>query len=571
LVNLETESTMTSVLNSATSAAHHAKKAEKLGHTKASGLDQEGADGEFGALFGAMMGGLEGQHLAAPEGKASPPLVGLAAQVLGPAVHIITASTPVLSDDSLYAFARSQGMDEEALALIFQKPAPVLEPGLAGGLGLPAGLDEFNPAQASALQTDLNPGKLEAAMLAPAPQLAADRLAMSLKPEEKALASVLSQPAPAVPPHTDSLDLGDDASLRWTLGKAADALPATQPVAQTSFFGLNGVRNLIPAAPPAQAAVTDPAAHPESAHQNLAASLILGASEAAQFARRLEMKQASQRAERVAPGWVPTTAAGNGPTLPTDIALLPEETRIAALETLVVAPDIAPDDMAELLSGRSHGGESRTSSPSDSATTSNTSAAQRPDQAQRTEQYERLSGLSHGGESRTSSPSDSATTSNTSAAQRPDQAQRTEQYERLSQRLGEALGRRLAAQIAKGDWRVDLALKPHELGNIDIELNMKEGALQASFSAGQALTRELIADSLPRLKEILNQLGMDVAKMNVNVRQNSQHGGNPTPGRSSSGSGSQAGKGETEKVGEVSTSMAARNVGKDPDGLDVLV
>jgi flagellar hook-length control protein FliK len=212
------------------------------------------------------------------------------------------------------------------------------------------------------------------------------------------------------------------------------------------------------------------------------------------------------------------------------MAMLTEETTIAALETLVIAPEIAPDDLAELLAGRSHGGESRTSSPSDSATTSNTSAAPRPDQAQR-----------------------------------------TEQYERLSQRLGEALGQRLAAQIAKGDWRVDLALKPYELGNIDIELNMKDGALQASFSAGQALTRDLIADSLPRLKEILNQLGMDVATMNVNVRQNSQHGGNPTPGRSSSGSGSQAGKGETEKVGEVSTSMTARNVGKDPDGFDVLV
>ena len=100
---------------------------------------------------------------------------------------------------------------------------------------------------------------------------------------------------------------------------------------------------------------------------------------------------------------------------------------------------------------------------------------------------------------------------------------------------------------------------------------MKEGALQASFSAGQALTRELIADSLPRLKEILNQLGMDVAKMDVNVRQNSQHGGNPTPGHSSSGSGGQAGKDKTEKVGEVSTSMATRNISKGPDGLDVLV
>ena len=515
MVNLETESSMTSVLNSATSAADHAKKAEKLSHSKASGLDKEGADGEFGALFGAMMGGLEGQNLAAPEGKASPPLVGLAAQVLGPAVHIITASTPVLSDDSLYAFARSQGMDEDALALIFQKPATTLEPAVVTVPGLPADFEVPTQPQPSLLS---------------ATQLAADRLATALKPEEKAMASVLSQAATATDPMTESLNLGDDASLRWTLGKAADALPGTQPATQTSFFGLNGVRNLLPAAPPAQAVATDPAAHPESAHQNLAASLILGASEAAQFARRLEMKQASQRAERVAPGWVPPTAAGNGPTLPADIALLPEETRIAALETLVVAPDIAPDDMAELLSGRSPGGESRASSPSDSATTNNTSAAPRPDQAQR-----------------------------------------TEQYERLSQRLGEALGQRLAAQIAKGDWRVDLALKPHELGNIDIELNMKEGALQASFSAGQALTRELIADSLPRLKEILNQLGMDVATMNVNVRQNSQHGGNPTPGRSSSGSGSQAGKGETEKVGEVSTSMAARNIGKDPDGLDVLV
>lgn len=514
MVNLETESSMTSVLNSATSAAHHAKKAEKLSHSKASGLDKEGADGEFGALFGAMMGGLEGQDLAAPEGKASPPLVGLAAQILGPAVHIITASTPALNDDSLYAFARSQGMDEDALALIFQKPGSAATP----------------PVIVPGLETDFEGMSLPESSLSATPMFAADRLATALKPEDKAMASVLSQPAPTTAPPVESLDLGDDASLRWTLGKAADVLPATQPVAQTSLFGLNGVRNLLPTSAPVQAVTPDPAAHPESAHQNLAASLILGASEAAQFARRLEMKQASQRAERVAPGGLPPTAAGTGPTLPADMAMLPEQTTIAALETLVVAPDIAPDDLAELLSGRSHGSEGRITSPNDGSSTNNTSAAPRPDQAQR-----------------------------------------TEQYERLSQRLGEALGQRLAAQIAKGDWRVDLALKPYELGNIDIELNMKDGALQASFSAGQALTRDLIADSLPRLKEVLSQLGMDVATMNVNVRQNSQHGGNPTPGRSSSGSGSQAGKGETEKVGEVSSSTTARNVGKDPDGFDVLV
>lgn len=511
---------MTSVLNSATSAAHHAKKAEKLSHSKESGPDTPGADGEFGALFGAMMGRLEGQDLAAPEGKASPPLVGLAAQVLGPAVHIITASTPALSDDSLYAFARSQGMDENALSLIFQKPVPALVSDLALTSDIQTPGINTPDIQTPDTLSPQGPGL----------QSASDKLAGSLTPEEKAIASVLSQPVSDKAPKTESLDLGDDASLRWTLGKAADTLQTAQPANQSTFFGLNGLRNFMPTTPPAQTAPTDAAANPESAHQNLAASLILGASEAAQFARRLEMKQTSQRAERVAPGWLPPTGADTGPRLTSVAMLMTEDAQIATLETLAINADLSPEDLSQLLSGRPNGGEGKLHS-----TTENGSAA------------------------------------NTNAAPRPDQAQRTEQYERLSQRLGEALGQRLAAQIAKGDWRVDLALKPYELGNIDIELSMKDGTLQASFSAGQALTRELIADSLPRLKEILSQLGMDVAKMDVNVRQDSQTGGNPTPGRSSSGSGSQAGKGEKEKVGEVFTSMTTRSIDKGPDGLDVLV
>jgi flagellar hook-length control protein FliK len=512
LVNLETERSMTSVLNSATSAAHHAKKAEKLSQSKASGEQNAGADGEFAALFGAMMATPGGQDLAALEGKASPPMVGLAAEVLGPTVHIITASTPALSDDSLYAFARSQGMDEDALALIFQKSAPVTLATATPALTLPADVEGLSTEAAPTLT------------------LATAQLATALKPEEKAIASVLSQPLAETAKKPATLDLGDDASLRWTLGKAADAVPGTTPLAQSSFFGLNGVRTLMPATPPVQAAPTDMAMHPESAQQNLAASLILGASEAAQFARRLEMKQASQRAERTTPGWLPQTPAGTGPLPTAEALLLAEEAQLASLDTLILAPDLAPEDLSQLLAGRQPGPETR------QAATAETSS-----------------------------------TGNTSGAPRPDQTQRTEQYERISQRLGEALGQRLAAQMARGDWRVDLALKPYELGNIDIELTMKEGALQASFSASQAITRELIADSLPRLKEVLSQLGMDVATMNVNVRQNGQHGGNPTPGRSSSGSGGQAGSAETEKVSEVPTSMAARNTGKGPDGLDVLV
>lgn len=505
---------MTSVLNSATAAAHHAKKAEKLSHSKPSGAEASGAESEFGALFGAMMSGPGGQDLAALGGKTAPPLVGLAAEVLGPTVHIITASTPAPSDDSLYAFARSQGMDEDALALIFQKPAAVSpDDGLST---LPSPPPSPSPSPSPSPAT--------------AVPLASERLATALTPEQKAMASVLSSPPGDGRAPAETLDLGEDATLRWTLGKAAEVASVTPaPVAQSHFFGLNGVRPLMPANPPLQAATADPAAHPESAHQTLAASLILGASEAAQFARRLEMKQASQRAERQPAGLLPGSTAATAATTPaaiTEASRLLTDVLPEPLETLVIAPDIGGDDLSQLLS-RPSGGEGR--------------------------------------------PAASTDASQSAATPRTDQTQRSEQYERLSQRLGEALGQRLAAQIAKGDWRVDLALKPHELGNVDIELTMKDGTLQASFSASQALTRELIADSLPRLKEVLSQLGMDVATMNVNVRQNGQHGGNPTPGRSSSGSGSQTGRGDTEKAGEVSASTAARNIGQGPDGLDVLV
>lgn len=512
MVNLETKSTMTSVLNSATSAAHHAEKAEKPSHSKTSGADAAGAGDEFSALFGAMMGQPGGQDLAVPEGKASPPLVGLAAQVLGPAVHIITASSPTLSDESLYAFARSQGMGEEALALIFQKPALVTA-AVAGSV-MTADTDGLGPEP----------------MASPSSLLAANRLATALTPQEKAMASVRSESATGWGAQADSLDLGDETSLRWTLGKTADAVQTSLTTTQSNFFGLNGLRPLLPTTAPAQAAATDPAEHPESARQTLAASLILSASEAAQFARRLEMKQASQRAERVAPGALSPMGTGTGPVPTAEARLLAGDASITTLDTLAIATDLAPEDLSQLLHGRQTGGEGKLPTTSDASSTSTTGGAPRPDQSQR-----------------------------------------TEQYERLSQRLGEALGQRLAAQIARGDWRVDLALKPHELGNIDIELNMKDGALQASFSASQALTRELIADSLPRLKEILNQLGMDVATMDVNVRQNGQDGGNPTPGRSSSGSGSQAGKGETDEAGEDAASMAARRNGEGPDGLDILV
>ena len=71
--------------------------------------------------------------------------------------------------------------------------------------------------------------------------------------------------------------------------------------------------------------------------------------------------------------------------------------------------------------------------------------------------------------------------------------------------MSEALGQRLTAQISKGIWQVQIALRPEQLGRIDIQLGVNGGELEAVFKAGNILTRELIVDGLPRLRDILEE------------------------------------------------------------------
>lgn len=486
---------MSSVLNTSTHAASAAKKPD---NSTASGKLRAAAGepgGEFATLFGDMMTAGLRQELAAPaaaEGKSSP-VAGLASEILGPSIHIITTAEPATSDESLRAFARAQGMDEQALAMIFGQtaktsPASVDVDGLGsdalnGGLSGKGGKTDGQPTSPPA-----------------SPPSAAAGSAMNL------------------------LDLGPDATLRWSVGDPAQGA-TKDPV--TPMFGLNGLRAMLPATPTAAAGAADePATHPEAANQSLAASLILGASEAGQAARRQQLKQAAERTERLGDITQPAKAAG--PLLAAVTELLASETADTEREvdTLTLDTGLDEADLRQLLQHRP--AEGRTSDGGSNGSTAAT-------------------------------------------GHRSDLDLRAEQYEKLSQRLGEALGQRLAAQIAKGDWKVEMALRPVDLGNIDIELAMKNGGLEASFSASEARTRDLISEGLPRLKEVLAQLGMDVASVNVNVRQNGQHGGNPTPGKQSAGVNGVAARRADDKESGTTALPPARAGSSSDDGLDVLV
>lgn len=126
-------------------------------------------------------------------------------------------------------------------------------------------------------------------------------------------------------------------------------------------------------------------------------------------------------------------------------------------------------------------------------------------------------------------------------------------YEAVAQQLGEALAQRLSAQIQRGHWQVKLHLHPQELGSIDVQLGMRGGDLMASFQASQQMTRDMLQDQMPRLREMLAGAGIDVASTDVNAQSGGRSGGNSTQAEArgaapSSGTDAAAAKAEPTTV-----------------------
>lgn len=108
-------------------------------------------------------------------------------------------------------------------------------------------------------------------------------------------------------------------------------------------------------------------------------------------------------------------------------------------------------------------------------------------------------------------------------------ADRAAQIQALAQKIGEALGQRLMGNIERGQWQVRLLLRPASLGEVEVDLRLRAGELDATLRAMNPLTRELLVEGLPRLREGLSQAGMDVAQLHVGTGDGSRNGGNPTP------------------------------------------
>jgi len=145
--------------------------------------------------------------------------------------------------------------------------------------------------------------------------------------------------------------------------------------------------------------------------------------------------------------------------------------------------------------------------------------------------------------------------------------QRAAQYQQVADQLGEAMAKRLMAQIERGQWKMQLRMQPAALGRIDVELDMHARGLDATFTSDNAVTRELMAQGSARLRDTLTQTGTTVASVVVNGDSGRQSGGNSTPGQKPKGEQNANSK---KGAAPALVQTAAMPLATQGDGLNVL-
>lgn len=466
---------------------------------------------EFGQVMSEAMGplkesGVESSGQALADGSTM--LTGfeaflgpdmLKAVHLGPHLNVITAEITAPDEQSLEAFARSQGLDETAVQWLMGT-SPVVATSVPsqnlGTTSLPSQIDGATsiPSQLGILTPQAKPNGLLVAI-------------SSLPLATNTHTSVASTESPAATfsgrPTGDPIQTGT-------------ALKPDTPVLNS---GLNTAALWAMSLPTEQARITAPG--PEAS------------SEAEKIQIHMMPPQAPAAVWMLRNSFLPTAVK----------EALPAKTGIALSEL-----DLSETATPELLESLSQAmAESGSSAPSGA------SPAQTPNNG------------SHRHDLAAASRLEAQKTDSSAAAPDAALAQRSEKVQNLAEKMGQAVGQRILSEIEKGQWHLKLSLRPATLGHIEVEMRMLSGQLEAVFTASQAMTRELLQDGMSKLKDTLNQMGMDVASMQVGDGQTRQRGGESTPGQMSKSTNTGVNGSESAPA------VSAPTMKMGEDGWDVLV
>ena len=147
---------------------------------------------------------------------------------------------------------------------------------------------------------------------------------------------------------------------------------------------------------------------------------------------------------------------------------------------------------------------------------------------------------------------------------------RQDDYMQLSRQLTDALGKRLVAQIQRGSWTVEMDLHPKTLGRVEVQLEMKNGELEARFIAANAATRDLINEGMPRLREAFQQHGTETAYLDLGTANQGFSDGKSTgSGDGDNGIADRLGAEKEGDIGKPENKLTG--AASDEDGLNILV
>lgn len=119
--------------------------------------------------------------------------------------------------------------------------------------------------------------------------------------------------------------------------------------------------------------------------------------------------------------------------------------------------------------------------------------------------------------------------------------------DRLSARVGtpawdNQVGQKVIWMVGGEEQSATLALNPPDLGPVQVVLNVSNEMASVTFSAQQLEVRQALENSLPRLREMMNESGIALGNATVNAGSDGgQQQGQQGSGRPGSGSGSGGG------------------------------
>ena len=94
---------------------------------------------------------------------------------------------------------------------------------------------------------------------------------------------------------------------------------------------------------------------------------------------------------------------------------------------------------------------------------------------------------------------------------------RMQPYQDWAEKFGEVLGQKLSLAVKQGTWAVKLNLNPHSLGEVAISLEVSEKGIEGQLSANDGAVRQLMSDALPKLRASLEDLFGQSGNVNIEV------------------------------------------------------